>query len=61
MSRREHLPHRTRNVLLLYAGAVGVGALRVAAAKHFPTDVAGGALLGAGIGWLAPTIHWTIR
>jgi len=57
ISRREHLPHRTRNALLLYAGAVAVGALRVAAAQHFPSDVAAGAALGIGIGWLVPTIH----
>ncbi len=57
ISRREHLPHRTRNTLLLYAGAVAVGALRVAAAQHFPSDVAAGAALGIGIGWLVPTIH----
>jgi membrane-associated phospholipid phosphatase len=59
ISRREHLPHRTRNALLLYAGAVAVGALRVAAARHFPSDVAAGAVLGVGIGWLVPTIHPT--
>src|SRR2546427_2994218 len=40
-----------------YAGAVGVSALRVAAGKHFPTDVAAGAALGSGIGWLVATIH----
>ena len=57
MARREHLPHRTRNAMLLYAGALGVAALRVAAAKHFLTDVAGGAALGAGVGWLAATVH----
>ena len=59
MARREHLRHSTRNALLLYAGAAGVGALRVAASKHFPTDVAAGALLGTGIGWLVATIHPT--
>ncbi len=59
ISRREHLPHRTRNALLLYAGAVAVGALRVAAAQHFPSDVATGAVLGVGVGWLVPTIHPT--
>jgi len=48
LARRQHLPHRTRNAVLLYAGAVGVAALRVAAGKHFPTDVAAGAALGAG-------------
>ncbi len=59
IARREHLPHRTRNTLLLYAGAVGVAALRVAAGQHFPTDVLAGAALGSGIGWLVPTIHPT--
>lgn len=57
---RERLPHRTRNAVLLYAGAVGIAALRVAGGKHFPTDVAGGAALGAGIGWLVATIHATV-
>ncbi len=57
MAQRERLPHRTRNAALLYAGALGVGTLRVAAGKHFPTDVAGGAALGAGIGWLTAKIH----
>ena len=57
IARRQHLPHRTRNTILLYAGAVGVAALRVAAGMHFPTDVLAGAALGSGIGWLVPTIH----
>jgi membrane-associated phospholipid phosphatase len=57
ISGREHLPHRARNAILLYAGAVGVAVLRVAAGQHFPTDVVGGAALGAGVGWLVPTIH----
>lgn len=57
MSGRQHLPHRKRNALLLYAGAVGVASLRVIAAKHFPTDVLAGAAIGSGIGWLVPTIH----
>src|SRR5438445_4872560 len=57
LARRQHLRHRTRNAILLYAGAVGVSALRVAAGKHFPTDVAAGAALGSGIGWLVATIH----
>ena len=59
MARRQHLPHRTRNAIALYAGAASVAALRVAAGKHFPTDVAGGALLGSGIGWLVAAIHPT--
>jgi membrane-associated phospholipid phosphatase len=59
IARRQHLPHRTRNSLLLYAGAVGVAALRVVAGEHFPTDVLTSAALGSGIGWLVPTIHPT--
>src|SRR5256885_1143159 len=51
------LPPRARNAILLYAGAVGVAALRVTGGKHFPTDVAGGAVLGSGIGWLTATVH----
>jgi membrane-associated phospholipid phosphatase len=57
ISAREHLAHRTRNAWLLTAGAVAVGALRIASAQHFPSDVAGGAALGAGLGWLVPTIY----
>lgn len=59
IARRQHLPHRTRNAVLLYAGAVGVAVLRVAAGKHFPTDVLASAALGSGIGWVVPTIHAT--
>lgn len=57
MAEREHLPHRARNAVLLYAGALGVAALRVAAGQHFPTDVAGSALLGGGVGWLVARVH----
>ena len=57
VSGREHLPHRTRNAILLYAGAAAVSALRVASGQHFPSDVLAGAALGSGIGWLVPTIH----
>ncbi len=57
LANREHLPHRTRNAMLLYGAASGVGALRMAAGSHFPTDVLGGAVLGAGIGWLVATVH----
>ncbi len=57
MARRQHLPHRVRNAILMYAGAAGTASMRVAAGKHFPTDVAGGALLGSGIGWLIAAIH----
>ncbi|HUL03697.1 MAG TPA: phosphatase PAP2 family protein [Gemmatimonadales bacterium] len=60
IAQRQHLPHRERNALLLYGGATLVGALRVVAGKHFPTDALGGAALGIGIGWLVPTIHPTV-
>lgn len=60
IAQRERLPHRTRNAILLYAGALGVAALRVAAGKHFPTDVAAGAALGTGMGWLAAHVHPTV-
>jgi len=59
MAQRQRLPHRTRNAILLYAGAVSVSTLRVVAGKHFPTDVAGGALLGSGVGWLVARVHAT--
>lgn len=57
LANREHLPHRTRNAMLLYGGATGVGVLRMTAGSHFPTDVLAGAALGAGIGWLVATVH----
>ena len=59
LASREHLPHRTRDVLLLYGGATGVGALRMVGGSHFPSDVLGGAVLGAGIGWLVAAVHPT--
>jgi membrane-associated phospholipid phosphatase len=59
MAGRQHLPHRTRNSALLYAGAVSVAILRVVAGKHFPTDQMAGAALGSFMGWLVPTIHPT--
>jgi membrane-associated phospholipid phosphatase len=57
MAHRQHLPHATRNAILLYAGATVVGVLRVVAAKHFPTDIVGGALLGSGVAWTVATLH----
>jgi len=57
MANRERLPHRTRNTILLYGGATGVGALRVAGGSHFPTDVLGGAVLGIGVGLLVAAVH----
>ena len=44
-----------------YGGAAlltaAVGTLRVAAGKHFPSDVLVGAAVGAAIGWLVPELH----
>ena len=39
----------------LVSGATGY--LRIAAGKHFPTDVITGFAVGAGIGWLVPALH----
>jgi len=57
LAARQHLPHATRNAILLYAGAVGVSVLRVGGGKHFPTDVVAGATLGTGIGWAVARLH----
>ncbi|HUK21235.1 MAG TPA: phosphatase PAP2 family protein [Gemmatimonadales bacterium] len=60
LAARQHFPQRTRNSIILYAGATAVGVLRVLAGKHFPTDVLAGAALGSGIGWVVPIIHPTL-
>lgn len=39
--------------------AVAISGLRVAAGKHYPTDVVVGALVGSSIGWLVPWLHET--
>jgi membrane-associated phospholipid phosphatase len=59
MAHRQHLPHATRNDILLFAGAATVGSLRVAAGRHFVTDVLGGAVVGAGVGWLTARVYPT--
>lgn len=45
----------------LWVGALGyattVAGLRVAAGKHFPSDILVGAAAGAGFGWLFPRLH----
>lgn len=40
-----------------FAVAGSVAVLRVAAGKHYPTDVLVGALIGTGIGWGIPKLH----
>jgi len=59
MAHRQHLPHATRNEILLFTGAAGVGAMRVAAGRHFVTDVLGGAVLGAAVGWVTAKVFPT--
>jgi membrane-associated phospholipid phosphatase len=57
IARREHLPHATRNAVVLYVAASAVSVLRVAAAKHFPTDVLAGAVLGSAVSWVVVKVH----
>lgn len=59
MAQRQHLPHATRNEILLYAGAASVGAMRVAAGRHFVTDVLAGAVLGTAVGWVTAKVFPT--
>ena len=37
--------------------AAGVGYLRYAAGKHYPTDIIAGAVIGSLVGWLVPKLH----
>jgi membrane-associated phospholipid phosphatase len=46
------------HALMLAAGAVGVAALRVAAAKHFPSDVLGGLVLGVATAGFVHTVKF---
>lgn len=57
IARRRGLPHTTRNAVILYTVASVVGVLRVAAAKHFPTDVVAGAALGSAVSWAVVKLH----
>ena len=59
MAHRQKLPHATRNEILLFTGAAGVGAMRVAAGRHFVTDAIGGAVLGAAAGWVTAKVFPT--
>ena len=57
---RDLYPNSGSNDLIL-AGSVGIGVLtgylRYAAGRHFPSDVAAGAVLGVAVGWLVPRLH----
>lgn len=57
LARRDHAPHVTRNAILLFGSATAVSALRVAAGRHFPTDVLAGAALGTAVGFLVARFH----
>ncbi len=55
------LSHPNGHRTLVYAAAIGLstvtGVLRVAARKHFPTDVITGAASGIAFGLLVPSLH----
>jgi membrane-associated phospholipid phosphatase len=55
--RRGQAGRRTAEIVGLFALAAVTGGLRVAAHKHFPTDVLAGAALGTAIGWTVPRLH----
>jgi len=57
MHRRGEAGRRTPQIIGLFALASATAALRVAAHKHFPTDVVAGAVLGTGVGWALPQLH----
>lgn len=57
IARRRGFPHATRNSIILYGVATAVSVLRVAAAKHFPTDVMAGAALGSAVSWAVVRFH----
>lgn len=54
-------PRRALTWSAAIAAAGAAAALRVAAGKHHPTDVVAGFVLGAGLGWLIPSLHTTDR
>lgn len=59
LHRRGALGRHKTEIVALFALAAATGAMRVAAHKHFPTDVVAGAALGTAIGWTLPAIHAT--
>lgn len=42
---------------VLVSAATVTAVLRVVARRHFPTDVAAGAVLGGAVGWIVPAVH----
>jgi membrane-associated phospholipid phosphatase len=55
-ARRGTAAAQTPRIATLLALATTTGVLRVAARKHFPTDVIAGAALGAAVGWTVPRL-----
>ena len=56
--RRQHAAgSHAGEVALLFGAAAATGVLRVAAHRHFPTDVVAGAALGTAVGWFVPQMH----
>lgn len=54
LSMRDSARLRLPVIALLFTGATATSVLRVAAHRHFPTDVLAGAILGTTIGFLVP-------
>jgi len=59
LHRRGLAQSHTGQIVVLFSAAAVTGALRVAAHKHFPTDVLAGAALGFAVGWTLPALHAT--
>jgi membrane-associated phospholipid phosphatase len=57
LQRRHELRSHAPEVVALFAGAAATSILRVSAHRHFPTDVAAGAVLGTALGWVIPQVH----
>ena len=57
LQRRHELKSHVPEVVALFVGATATSVMRVSAHRHFPTDVAAGALLGTAIGWVVPQLH----
>ena len=57
LHRRGELHRHKVETVLLFAAAATTAALRVAAHRHFPTDVVAGAALGTAVGWVVPLLH----
>lgn len=54
LAMRDSAQVRAPVIALLFSGAAATSALRVAAHRHFPTDVLAGAILGTAIGFIVP-------